>query len=506
MTRIADYRVQAKAETTKRLIAQLINEELARLTISACGQSEIYEACISKDGDTTRRILLCVRDRNRSLGRPNDFIAPVILDSADLEVKHDDPGTIFDFISSWLDCNEKMKESIVSELRNSAIMLEKWMEYGAKKPMLNLNSPFIEWEQSVVSGHPTHPSLRDLFEIEDISTDKSIIVPCLLQQLPAVQRFFPEAKVIKSVPHCAKAQTSIRTVSVSGFELEKFSLACLITSGFRALACWAAALAVDMTYVLRKLLPSDLWIFGEVAAITGSQEDVSEARHLTCVLRESLEVRAERNDESLILVSALMEKPGNGEATYAEILFDLKTAERKIEWFKGYISCLLPLALDPLRRHGIGCEFHAQNTIVRLCRKTKSIKGFAIRDLSGVRLHGSSLKEQGFDISKFDNVSTEELPMLWNRMHHALIQNNIGFMLYAFGLENNPEGWAAVHSILSDTLESGNDLIGKEIFQHFCKETMPFKCFINMRMNALFNCVSTLPHILNVLLIRETSQ
>lgn len=156
---------------------------------------------------------------------------------------------------------------------------------------------------------------------------------------------------------------------------------------------------------------------------------------------------------------------------------------------------LLHLALDPLRNHGVGCEFNGQNTVVRICYKTKSIKGFAIRDLAGVKLHRSTLKEQGFDLSSVGGICTDDIHEVWDRVHHALLQNNIGYMLYALGLEKASNGWALVRSTLSDILESERDPVGKNIYQYFVQEMMPFKCFIRMRMGASLKSVGSLIHV-----------
>jgi hypothetical protein len=101
--------------------------------------------------------------------------------------------------------------------------------------------------------------LQQLFggiEISASDGKEKIIVPCLLQQLPAVTKFFPDADVLKSIPNCGQAQAAIRTITVPGFQFDiKFSLACLLTSAIRALPCWAAAVAPDVTDILKKVFP-----------------------------------------------------------------------------------------------------------------------------------------------------------------------------------------------------------------------------------------------------------
>jgi hypothetical protein len=193
-----------------------------------------------------------------------------------------------------------------------------------QRSAVHMYGPFEELTHSLVKGLGASPP---------VSTDL-VIIPCLFRQLPAVLNYFLEAKHVKSVPGAAKAHAAIRTVSITGYEFDvKFSLACQITSALRVLPCLSAAATPAMTALMKQILPEDLWLFGEVAAATGSQEDKSEARHLTCILRENLLAKAQENDEALILVSALMERPLGRQQTYAEILFDLKTTAGKKKWF-----------------------------------------------------------------------------------------------------------------------------------------------------------------------------
>ncbi|KAL4985771.1 IucC family-domain-containing protein [Aspergillus falconensis] len=529
------------AETTKRLLAQLANERLVAFhLLPPPSQSPQTWSCIltANGNNTTRQAQVDLNFFTTPLSchhwRPNDFQVPVLLSGVDHAVKENDPGAVFEFFAPGFACDEPTTEAIARELRNGAAMSRKWLEIAATKPVLDLNSSFLEWEASLILGHPTHPfhrtcvadkllepvgpedlpdmlnpgislaalprssvymygpfeklthSLLKCLGVAPPASDDLVIVPCLSRQLPALLHYFPEAEHVRSVPSAAKAHAAIRTVSVPGYEFDiKFSLACQITSALRVLPCWSAAAAPQMTAFLRKILPEDLWLFGEVAAVTGSQEVKSEARHLTCILRENLEAKAEEHDEALVLVSALMEKPLGGQQTYAEILFDLSTtAEIKI-WFTSYIKCLFRLGLDPLLRHGVGFELHAQNTVARICRKSKKIKGFAVRDLAGVRLHGPTLKQQGFDVDIAELI-TDDLHQIWNRVHHALLQNNVGYMLYALGLEGAGDGWAIVRSTLSEVLESDKYPIGREMCRYFTKETMPFKSFLKMRMGASF--------------------
>jgi siderophore synthetase component len=142
----------------------------------------------------------------------------------------------------------------------------------------------------------------------------------------------------------------------------------------------------------------------------------------------------------------------------------------------------LELSLEPFVRHGIGLGFDAQNTVVRICRRTKAIKGFAIRDLAGVKLHGTTLQDHGFDLAGLEATVVQEVHDVWDKMHHDIIQNHIGHLLDSLGLEL--QGWQIISFELERALQGEVDSVEQGIYRHFIKETMPFKSFIKMRMEA----------------------
>lgn len=184
------------------------------------------------------------------------------------------------------------------------------------------------------------PFLKRL-KIPGTSHDK-VIVPCLTQQLPSIRQRFPNATLLKSVPDCVDAQASMRTLTIRPeWEFRyhlKLSLACQITSALRTITPWSTSGGPVITEFLERLLPVDLWVFGEVAAVTGAQEDFSEARHLSCILRNSLEERAKANDEVLIISAAFTQQPQGASGTYAEVLFGLETISQKQDWFQRLIQ------------------------------------------------------------------------------------------------------------------------------------------------------------------------
>ncbi|KAJ5613865.1 hypothetical protein N7528_007519 [Penicillium herquei] len=330
--------------------------------------------------------------------------------------------------------------------------------------------------------------LLQVLEIPD-APEGLTILPCLTQQLPSVIQRFPRAEILKSVDDCVDAQASLRTVTPRPelnfpFHL-KLSLACQITSALRTITPWSAQGGPIVTQIMDRFLPPSLWVFKEVASATGSQSDFDEAKHLSCILRENLEIRAEANDEVLIIAAALIQQPHGTSQSYAEILFSLNTVSQKQEWFREYVECLLALVLLPLINHGIGLEAHGQNMLVRICRKTGKIQGFAVRDFGGIRLHTPTLRSQGVNFDAMYpgwSAMTESMEDVWGKVHHSLLQNHVGYLLDALHLQKHG-GWAIVREVLEQVLAT---LPNTGLYDFYMKDTMPLKCFLRMRMEGKY--------------------
>jgi hypothetical protein len=169
-----------------------------------------------------------------------------------------------------------------------------------------------------------------------------IIVPALKLQMPAIHHYFPNATVVKSVADCVDTQASMRTLTPRpGLNYPhhiKLSLTCQITSDIRAIRPCQTLGGQLVREHLAHLMPEDLWLFSEVAAVSGAQRDEDAARHIGVVLREDIEPKAKAKGESLIMAGALAERaPGSG-TTRAEVLFSLETREEKRRWLERCVT------------------------------------------------------------------------------------------------------------------------------------------------------------------------
>ncbi|KAF7128318.1 hypothetical protein CNMCM5793_002860 [Aspergillus hiratsukae] len=268
----------------------------------------------------------------------------------------------------------------------------------------------------------------------------------------------------------------------------KLALACQITSAVRTVTPWTTGQGGAISDLLEKTLPADLWVFKEMAAVTGRQEDFHAAKHLSCVLREDLEPRARMNNETLVVAAALMERHPEDGKTYPERLFNLDTVEKRKKWFRTYLNALFRAMLHPLVHHGIALEAHAQNTVVRLCTATGRIKGFAIRDFGGVHFHKPTLREQGFPLDweiPGSLTLNDDLTSVWNLASHTLLQCHAPSLLYGLRLETHG-GWAVVKEELESVLEGFGGDVARGLLEYFCEGTMVMKSFPRMLMEGMY--------------------
>ncbi|KAH6980825.1 ferric iron reductase FhuF-like transporter-domain-containing protein [Ilyonectria sp. MPI-CAGE-AT-0026] len=492
-------------ETTRRLLSHLVNEGLCLAFIEPTAKDPVQWLCLTstqRDYGSTcmvkvhfipERVVLGDAGQITSLVRPHQLRPRVLLDCDDQPLRLElDPGVIFQSVYPWF-----------GEANEGSLILHKTLFTQAPLPqicpdeiwqMLSPEIVFLSVPRSQVrlSG-PFEATLGDLLAklgIAGCSADR-VIVPSLAQQRPAIDSRFSDVQVVGS--DRASAQASMRTVSLRP-ELQfkyhlKLSLACQITSALRTITPWTVLGGAEISRLLEKLLPPDMWVFREVAGVTGAQADFNDAKHLSCILREDLELRANLQNESLILASALSQRPvSGGGKSHAESLLP---PEGKKEWFQKYVACLLNLTLVPLVNHGIGLEAHGQNICVRICRNTKAVKGFAVRDLGGIRLHLPTLRSQGFelrDIPPGAATTTDSLHDVWSKVHHSLFQNHIGHLIVALGLEEQG-GWEIVRNQIKAILHPMDQLgsaHAAQLYEFLLAKTMPFKCFLSMRMEGKY--------------------
>lgn len=135
----------------------------------------------------------------------------------------------------------------------------------------------------------------------------------------------------------------------------------------------------------------------------------------------------------------------------------------------------------PLLGRGVVLETHSQNVLVRVDQRTKSVVGFAIRDMNGVKIHVPTLQDQGIVVderlAQISETRAANLEALWKRAHRTLIQNHAGFLMRSLGLDNS-QGWSIVRDELEKVLFSPECPMGEELHRFFWAGSMGYPCFL----------------------------
>ncbi|PIA89487.1 hypothetical protein CB0940_06892 [Cercospora beticola] len=511
----------AEFETISRFVACLLNESLACATVAArpsIDSGSIGVLIGSKKRNNTENPQIWIASASRELQalvegkhlwHSADFRAPVLR----IDGIREDPASLDDVIEvllvplagEW----ESGVKSTANQLRNAALNQAVWFEFYARHDRPDLNSTSMQWEQSLITGHPSHPmhraciaqpplaelSSRDLpsllkpqlsiiavdslsvrvtgpfrnlmapllrcFQLPPILAHE-IAIPCLTRQLPVIKEYHKSTRVLIEHAVVGDAQASIRTVSL-GRETDfpydmKMSLAFTITSVLRTITPWSACLNPELSNVLEDLLSEDLWLCKEVATVTGAQSDFEhEAKYISCVLRENHEVRAKALGQKLIIAAALAEKPYDATECHAALLFDLHTIEEKLQWLSDYASKLCDSILLPVIDSGICLEAHAQNILVRVDTSAAqpTIAGFVVRDLDAIQVNAPKLRQRGYQITSAlpgSWVLNENEQEGWKVLQHSLIHGHFQHLIRRLRIYPLGQAWSLIRTQIRNTL------------------------------------------------------
>ncbi|KAJ1959638.1 hypothetical protein GGI12_004237 [Dipsacomyces acuminosporus] len=376
-------------------------------------------------------------------------------------------------VGEWNSSKEPMVEAICKELASS--VENQAYAYANPPPSPDvLKSSAIEWEQSIVEGHATHPMHRaryalpplepispstdffnlrlafvavprselriegdfeDLLEslysnadaddgksqyiLDFVDRSNEVVMPVHPLNLPAVLSMFSFARRLPfSAP--ADAQASLRTVCPKacvslGYDV-KLPLGIKVSSALRTISPWSAYVGPRITHVIPDILrgapvQDALLIAGEPASAVSINDDFDIAKYLSCVIRNDPEHICRPRGERVILAAALTNY--NSDGTSAVIShWKLGSLEQRIGFLRSYTSKLFDAYLPPIMNHGFAFESHPQNTLLRISAETGKIKGFIVRDFGGVKVHRETFKQStGVDIDMLPDSSTDAKSM-----------------------------------------------------------------------------------------------
>lgn len=432
--------------------------------------------------------------------------------------------------------DQTLRETIEKELRSSLNWQREAFEHPPRCP--SLSSPAIEWEQSLVAGHPTHPmhrarsmasvpssydwyhprirfacvprsklhisgdfeqKMRGLVEStaakvgKSLPTDADIVfVPVHEQQISNILQKFDDVSILDSEINVgALAQSSIRTVIVPDMPGVAFKLAVgvKISSSLRTISHFTADFGPRFSeQIVPKLVinPDILKVELEPASAV-YRGDPDTVKHLTAVLREEYHPR---EGECLIVCAALLEMGHEGlqpGVSAIEHILNLDTPDKKAAFLDRYIRLACEALIPPLLYNGVSFEAHAQNVLARFDTTSGELLGFVVRDLGGLRIHAPTLREStGTDFQFLPGhcIETATLEETYPKFYHTLFHNHLQRLIRILGMHHNGLGWEMLRTHLQNVIPVDHPL--RKAWLAPENAFVPGKCLLRMRLQGVY--------------------
>ncbi|KAK0235809.1 IucC family-domain-containing protein [Armillaria nabsnona] len=402
-----------------------------------------------------------------------------------------------------------------------------------------LSSAAIDWEQSLVAGHPTHPmhrarmiplSLSDYdwynpiirfarvprsrldiqgpFDVMSfalaqkaaqragkmlIVDDTTIVVPIHEVQITNIIAKFQGVDILPpDINIRARGQASIRTLVIpeSPRMALKLSVGVKISSSLRTISHFTADFGPRFSSEIVPKLAVDRGILSierEPASAVYNGVDSEVAKHFTAIFRETYQPA---HGECVIVCAALLEVGHKGVpagVSAVEHVFHLDTYEKRVEFLERYIRLACEALLPPLIYNGVAFEAHAQNVLARFDIESGNLLGFVVRDLGGLRIHPATLaKSTGvdFDFLPGHCVVTSTTEEAYPKFYHTLIHNHLQRLIRLLGMHYNGCGWEILRRHLNSIIPADHEL--RKVWLDPGSDTVSGKCLMRMRLQGLY--------------------
>ncbi|KAH9177423.1 hypothetical protein EDB89DRAFT_2218461 [Lactarius sanguifluus] len=417
--------------------------------------------------------------------------------------------------------------SLAEELSSSYI----WQRAVYENPPIcpTVSSSAIEWEQSIVEGHPTHPMHRARHTVPPLlphdpqsrdwnfprpfeeearvvvelasrvsgrplpQRDGCIIVPVYDLQVENLRAKFPDVEILDddfSIP--AFGQASIRFPNIA----LKLSVGISVSSALRTISHFTANFGPRFSKeIVPKLAidPRILTIEQEIASVVCSRDakgvslDPDIAKHFTVVIRKQyLPVE----DEAVIICAALLETGHSGLPAGVPVVqqvMRLDAPEKRLRFFDEYARLLIAAVVPPLLHNGVAFEAHPQNALLRLSRASLTPLGFVLRDLGGLRVHPPTLQTSTgcqFAFLPGHCVVTSTREEAAQKLYHTLVHNHLQRLARALRLHADGSAWSVVRAHLSREIPRGSWLWSA--WMDATVKSLPGKCLLRMKLEGVY--------------------
>ncbi|KAJ6570145.1 hypothetical protein DFH09DRAFT_1154136 [Mycena vulgaris] len=432
----------------------------------------------------------------------------------------------------------KVQESILKDITAEFESSVLWQKHSFENPPLapQFSSPSIDWEQSIVEGHPTHPMHKtrmflppihdvvpgsyDLYHTklrfvavarenlkitndfekytapliaaasasagQDLPVPENfVVVPVHELQTAHIQAKFPDAVVFP--PTSVVVPNAYNELSL------KLGVGIKLTSAVRTISPASAYLGPRFSAQVVPALTMDrniITVARELASVVHTHPDGEIAKHCAAIIREAHENTSEERGERLIVCTSLVESGHAGKDGHLPAVirvFELDTEEKRLEWLDKFVKLFFEAFLPPVLHNGVAFECHPQNCVARFDLKTKELLGFIIRDFGGLRVHRESLRASTgveLDFLEGHSIIAEDPDDVYARMYHTVMHNHLQQLIRVLGLHYSGAGWALVRRHLRAVIPREHALYNAWLAPE--KKTFPGKCFMRMRCEGMY--------------------
>ncbi|KJA26270.1 hypothetical protein HYPSUDRAFT_36546 [Hypholoma sublateritium FD-334 SS-4] len=462
---------------------------------------------------------------------------PWDLSSSQRLLRISDPVSLWKGLIEDLVISENLLDQIGVEIQSST----DWqaLAYANPPSCPHLCSPPIEWEQSLVAGHPTHPmhrarmlplnyatenamdydwyhpkirfvrvpasqlNLLGSFRLisremaakayeragQSLAGDDFVYMPIHELQTKNIASKFKNVEILRPEIYLpALAQSSIRTVVIPDFPgiALKLAVGVKISSALRTISHFTADFGPRFSAEIVPKLAVDPRILSvelEPSSAVYRTSDPDIAKHFTAVIRE---MYTPPSGENVIVVAALLEMDhANVPAGVAAVqhILGLDTEKKREDFLDQYIRVACEALIPALIQNGVAFEAHAQNVLVRLDIETGKVRGFVLRDLGGLRIHPPTLREStGTNFQFLPNhcVATNTLEEIFPKFYHTFVHNHIQRLIRVLGLHYNGRGWEMLRKHMGTVIPRTHPVW--KVWMDPASTNVDSKCLMRMRM------------------------
>ncbi|TFY82941.1 hypothetical protein EWM64_g1072 [Hericium alpestre] len=327
----------------------------------------------------------------------------------------------------------------------------------------------------------------------------SLIMPVYYLQRANIRAKFPDVDFFDDdFSLDALGQTSLRTVVIPGISdlAIKLAVGIKVSSALRTISHFTAdvgprfsTLIIPKLNVDRNILHIESETSSAVYVRDAANRDVAPdvAKHFTAVIRQQYPAG---DDESVIICAALLDWGHEDAPKGIPVvihLFELYTHEKRVAFFDEYARLLIDALLPAMLHNGLAFEAHPQNSLLRISRSTRALRGFVLRDLGGLRMHAPTLcASTGVDFTFLPEhcVVTDTLAEASKKLYHTLFHNHLQRLARLLGLHYN----GVAGEILRKHLERNipRDAWLWKIWMAEDARSVSGKCLMRMKIQGLY--------------------